>query len=243
MVVRPARGVNGTAGAGRERRLVQSGFMTAEQLGTDVPLVVTDLSVRLAGATVLEEVSFTLTAGEVALLVGPNGAGKSTLLRAVVGLLPYRGDVAVFGRPNRSMTARAKLVFSPDDPALYEDLTLREHVRFTSVIYGRPDADARTLEWLERFGLTAKLDEFPGTHSRGMRQKLALSLALGLELPLTVLDEPFNGLDLASQEQLAAGLQQRGRGGGAVLLTGHQRELETLLEARRLVLADGHLTA
>lgn len=243
MFVRSGVRVNVFGARRRRRRLVQSVVMATEQFGTEVPLVVTDLSVRLAGVTVLEEVSFTLEAGDVALLVGPNGAGKSTLLRALVGLLPYRGDVAIFGRPNRSMTARAKFVFSPDDPALYEDLTLREHVRFTAVVYGRPEADARALEWLERFGLAAKLDEFPGTHSRGMRQKLALSLALGLELPFTVLDEPFNGLDLASQERLAAGLQARGRAGGAVLLTGHQRELESLLAARRLTLADGRLTA
>ncbi|HET9026751.1 MAG TPA: ABC transporter ATP-binding protein [Trueperaceae bacterium] len=217
--------------------------MTTEQLGSATPLVVSELTVRLAGVSVLEDVTFTLAPGEVALLVGANGAGKSTLIRAVVGLLPSRGDIAIFGRPNRSLTARSKFVFSPDDPALYEDLTLREHVRFTSVVYGRPEADERALVWLERFGLTARLDEFPGTHSRGMRQKLALSLALGLEMPLTILDEPFNGLDIASQERLAAGLQERGKAGGAVLLTGHQRELETLLEARRLDLVDGQLQA
>lgn len=216
----------------------------ATRTATDaVPLEVSELNVRLAGVNVLEDVSFTLRQGDLKLLVGPNGAGKSTLLRALVGLLPYRGDVAIFGRPNRSATARSSFVFSPDDPALYEDLTLREHVRFTAILYGRPEADERALEWLERFGLTAKLDEFPGTHSRGMRQKLALALALGLEQPLTILDEPFNGLDAGSQERLAAGLQERAREGGAVLLTGHQRELETLLEAKRLVLADGHLTA
>lgn len=217
--------------------------MTTEQLGSATPLVVSELTVRLAGVSVLDDVSFSLSAGEVALLVGANGAGKSTLIRAVVGLLPSRGDIAIFGRPNRSLTARSKFVFSPDDPALYEDLTLREHVRFTSVVYGRPEADERALVWLERFGLTSRLDEFPGTHSRGMRQKLALSLALGLEMPLTILDEPFNGLDIASQERLAAGLQERGKAGGAVLLTGHQRELETLLEARRLDLVDGQLQA
>lgn len=208
-----------------------------------VPVNVVDLSVRLAGVTVLEEVTFRLREGEVALLVGPNGAGKSTLLRAIVGLLPSRGEIEIFGRPNRSMTARSQLVFSPDDPALYEDLTLREHVRLTAILYGRPEADERAKEWLARFGLEGRLDEFPGTHSRGMRQKLALSLALGLELPLTVLDEPFNGLDIASQEILAAGLQKRGRAGGAVLLTGHQRELESVLAARRIELADGRLRA
>ena len=72
---------------------------------------------------------------------------------------------------------------------------------------------------------------------------VALALALGLALPLTILDEPFNGLDIASQELLAAGLQARGAAGGAVLLTGHQRDLESVLEARRLELVDGTLRA
>lgn len=207
------------------------------------PLAVTDLGVRLGGVQVLSGVTLTLAAGEVALLVGANGAGKSTLIRAAVGLLPYSGDVAIFGRPNRSLSARSQFVFAPDDPALYEDLTLREHARFNAMLYGRPDADERALAWLERFGLGARLDEFPGTHSRGMRQKLSLSLTLGLESPLTILDEPFNGLDIASQELLAAGLQARAAAGGSVLLTGHQRELESALAARRLLLADGRLQA
>lgn len=207
------------------------------------PLNVVDLRVRLAGVNVLDDVTFRLEAGDVALLVGPNGAGKSTLLRAVIGLLPSNGEIEIFGRPNRSMSARSKFVFSPDDPALYEDLTLREHARLNAILYGRPDSDARALEWLGAFGLEARLDDYPGTHSRGMRQKLALSLALGLELPLTILDEPFNGLDIASQELLATGLQARGAAGGAVLLTGHQRDLESVLEARRLELVDGALRA
>ncbi len=206
-----------------------------------LPLSVNDLTVRLAGTTIVEEATFRLKAGELALLIGPNGAGKSTLLRALVGLLPSSGDIELMGRPNRSMSARANFVFSPDDPALYEDLTLREHARFTALVYQRPEADERAILLLERFGLAQRLDEFPGTHSRGMRQKLALSLALSLELPLTMLDEPFNGLDIEAQELLAKALRQRAKDGGAVLLTGHQQELGALLEARQLKLVDGRL--
>jgi ABC-2 type transport system ATP-binding protein len=205
------------------------------------PLVADGVRVRLGGVTIVEGASLTLAAGDLVLLTGPNGAGKSTLLRALVGLLPSSGDVAIVGAPPTSPAARRAFVFAPDDPALYEDLTLAEHVRFQALLYGRPEAEARTLALLDAFELTPKLEEFPGTHSRGMRQKLSLALALGLAMPLTFLDEPFNGLDLASQGQLVDAIAARVRGGGAVLLTGHQRELSGLLGARVLLLRDGHL--
>src|SRR5690606_5232007 len=121
------------------------------------------------------------------------------------------------------------------------DLTLREHTRFNALVYQVKEADDRALEWLERFGLGEKLDEFPGTHSRGMRQKLSLSLALGLERPLTLLDEPFNGLDIESQELLADALRARASSGGAVMLTGHQVELVDRLKPRLLRLDNGLL--
>lgn len=205
------------------------------------PIRAEDLSVSLGGVSIVAEVSFTLEAFELALLTGPNGAGKSTLLRALVGLLPSRGEVELFGRPPAGMSARARFVFVPDEPALYEDLTLREHARFNALLYRAPEADERALGWLGRFGLGAKLDEFPGTHSRGMRQKLSLALALGLEQPLTLLDEPFNGLDKEAQDVLTDSLKERAAEGGAVLLTGHQQELEGRLAPRLMRLENGLL--
>lgn len=205
------------------------------------PITTEELRVSLGGVNIVEDVTFTLKAGELALLVGPNGAGKSTLLRALVGLLPSRGDVSLFGRPNGGMSAREQFVFVPDEPALYEDLTLTEHARFNALVYQVPAADERALTWLEELGLGEKLDEFPGTHSRGMRQKLSLALALSLERPLTLLDEPFNGLDVQSQELLADALRGRATAGGAVLLTGHQQELADRLKPRVLELNNGLL--
>jgi len=205
-------------------------------------LNVTDLNVRLGGVTIVEEVTFSLGAGDLALLIGPNGAGKSTMLRALVGLLPAGGDVEIAGRYPASSEARNTFVFVPDEPALYEDLTLAEHARFSALIYQRPESEERALAWLTTFGLASRLAEFPGTHSRGMRQKLSLALALGLEMPLTLLDEPFNGLDIEAQELLAGALTQRAKTGGAVLLTGHQRELHSLLDATVLELSEGHLS-
>ena len=195
-------------------------------------LRVDEVSVRLGGAVVLESINFSLYPGELALLAGANGAGKSTLLRAVAGLLPPGGDVFVCGHRPRSLAARRAFVYVPDVAALYEDLTGREHAVFTARVYAQPEAEARVLEWLERFSLSRFLDESPSRHSRGMRQKLALALALGLDMPLLMLDEPFNALDMSAQEVLRTGLEARAAAGGAVLLSAHGAALTGMRELR-----------
>ncbi len=204
-------------------------------------LLAEGLGVRLGDVAILEEVDLALAPGDLTLLVGPNGAGKSTLLRALAGLLPASGDVRVAGHLPGSTAARATFAFAPDEPALYEDLTLAEHARFTAALYQRPETEARARALLDAFDLGTKLDEVPGSHSRGMRQKLGLALALGLAMPLTMLDEPFNGLDADAQATLARALVERAADGGAVLLTGHQQELPTTLGARVLALRGGHV--
>ncbi len=208
-------------------------------------LRVSDVSAELGGNAVVRDVSFALGAGELALLTGSNGAGKSTLLRAIVSLLPARGEVSIVGHDPSSLAGRSKLIFVPDEAALYEDLTLREHVHFTHLLYSQPEAEGRAFSWLEDFDLGDRLDEFPSTHSRGMRQKLALSLALGLDAPLLILDEPFNGLDADAQDVLVRALRERAEQGGTVLLTAHQGELGAALgagDARVLELRAGELT-
>ena len=179
---------------------------TTAAAATAAVLVATGVGVRLGGVAILEAVDLSVAPGDLLLLVGPNGAGKSTLLRALVGLLPSSGDVRIAGRLPATDAARATFAYAPDEPALHEDLTLAEHARFTAALYLRPKVEAATLAWLQAFDLGEKLAEVPGSHSRGMRQKLGLALALGLGMPLTLLDEPFNGLDSDAQATLRAGL-------------------------------------
>ncbi len=196
---------------------------------------------RLGGEAVLDEVDLTIPAGMTVLLRGPNGAGKSTLLRAMAGLLPFDGEIMLFGARPRTLPGRAAFAFVADVPVLFEDLTVREHATFMSRAYDRPEAEAAALGWLERFDLAERIDEFPGTHSRGMRHKTALALALGLEPGLLLLDEPFNTLDAEARGTLQGALLERADSGAINLLSAHEQSLESDLGARVVEVRGGHV--
>lgn len=213
-------------GAGEEQRVTLDG-----------------VRVRFGGEAVLDEVDLAIPAGITVLLRGPNGAGKSTLLRAMAGLLPFDGEIKLFGARPRTLEGRAAFAFVADVPVLFEDLTVREHATFVSRAYDRPGSEEAALGWLERFELGARLDEFPGTHSRGMRHKTALALALGVEPALLLLDEPFNTLDADARVTLSEGLRRRAADGRVNLLSAHEQALEGDLAARVVEVRGGHVGA
>ena len=200
-----------------------------------------EVTVVFGGEAVLADVDLVLPAGRTVLLRGPNGAGKSTLLRAIAGLLPFKGEILLSGARPRTLEGRAAFAFVADVPTLFEDLTVREHAAFLSRAYARPEAEERTLTWYERFELADRVDEFPGTHSRGMRHKAALALALGLEPDLLLLDEPFNTLDVDARETLAEALRQRAQDGRINLLSAHDQALERDLGAEVVEVRGGHV--
>ncbi len=178
---------------------------------------------------IFDEVNLELPSGSLLWLSGANGAGKSTLLRAIAGLLPFNGTIRIGGHAPASLEARRLSIFVPDEPALYEDLSLREHAEFTAGLYAKPEALERILGHLRTFDLETRLEEFPAAHSRGMRQKLSLALALGLELPVTLLDEPFNGLDAASQLSLQTMLTAMLKQGLTLAFSAHQTDITDAL--------------
>ncbi len=216
--------------------------MSETEQRQDNEVTLEGVDVVLGGEAVLADVGLRFAGGETALLRGPNGAGKSTLLRAMVGLLPFKGEVLLFGARPRSPEGRAAFAFVADVPALFEDLTVREHATFVARAYGRPEAEARVEGWLERFALSHREDEFPGTHSRGMRHKLALALALGLGPRLLVLDEPFNTLDAEAREVLSEALRERAADGAVNVLSAHDQALQADLGAHVVEVRGGQAT-
>jgi ABC-2 type transport system ATP-binding protein len=178
--------------------------------------------------------------GEAIALVGHNGSGKSTFLRLVAGLLePSDGVLVVANAPAGSLKARSEVSFVPDQPVLYDDLSVNEHIEFTARLHGELDWPERADALLDLLGLTARADDLPSRFSRGLRQKT--SLVLGLVRPFSILlvDEPFVGLDPSGQAALTELLVEAASAGAAVLVATHQ--LSFLEHATRCVaLRDGH---
>lgn len=189
----------------------------------------------------LEDFTITGHPGELIALVGHNGSGKSTFLRLAAGLLePSEGEVNICSAPAGSLDARAELSFIPDEPVLYDDLSVNEHIEYIGRLHGVDDWPEIADELLDALNLTDRADDLPSQFSRGLRQKT--SLVLGLVRPFSVLmiDEPFVGLDPAGQHALREILVETAAGGACVVVATHQ--LEFLDHATGCIgLRDGHV--
>jgi ABC-2 type transport system ATP-binding protein len=139
------------------------------------------------------DLEFAVAAGEIVGLVGPNGAGKTTTLRCLSGIIPpTRGMIRISGRSLAidPVGAKRDLAFLPDEPRLFEYLTVREHLNFTARLYGVADWEARAAVLLEELELTDKRDKLPSELSRGMKQKLSIACGFLHAPKLILLDEP-----------------------------------------------------
>jgi ABC-type multidrug transport system ATPase subunit len=203
-------------------------------------LVADDLTKEYGDVVALADFKLSVEPGELVALVGHNGSGKSTFLRLVAGLLePTDGVLVVANSPAGSLRARSEVSFIPDQPVLYDDLSVIEHIEFTARLHGEMEWPDRADALLDLLGLAARADDLPSRFSRGLRQKT--SLVLGLVRPFSILlvDEPFVGLDPSGQTALTELLVEAASAGAAVLVATHQ--LSFLQYATRCVaLRDGH---
>ncbi len=171
----------------------------------------------------LDDISLSVTRGELIALIGANGAGKSTLLQLAVGLLdPTSGEVLVEGTTAGSLDARRSLSYVSDQPSLYDDLTVDEHIEYVSRLHGGPARPEAADQLLDLLHLTPRADDLPARFSRGLRQKTAIVLALVRPFSVLLVDEPFVGLDPAGQETLADLMTAAADAGCAVMVATHQ---------------------
>ena len=174
----------------------------------------------------LSEFDTTCSEGELIALVGHNGSGKSTFLRLAAGLLePTTGEVTIYGATAGSLDARADVSFIPDEPVLYEDLSVNEHIEFIGRLHGEQDWPEHADGLLDALALTDRADDLPVRFSRGLRQKTALVLGLVRPFSLLAIDEPFVGLDPAGQRMLTQLLVDTAANGACVIVATHQLEL------------------
>jgi ABC-2 type transport system ATP-binding protein len=188
------------------------------------------------------DLSFAVAAGEVLGLVGPNGAGKTTTLRALCGIIPpTRGWLWVAGYDivAEPVAAKGELAYVPDEPSLFEALTVWEHLQFTASAYRVGDFNPLAQALIEQFELTEKRDTIAGELSRGMRQKTAICCAL-LHNPQAILfDEPLTGLDPRAIRVMKDAIVERARAGAAVIVSSHLLSLVEDLCSHLLILHRG----
>jgi len=202
---------------------------------------------KLYGSLVaVDDLSFSVAPGEVLGLVGPNGAGKTTTLRSLVGIIrPTRGSIRVGGHDLETdpVEAKRQLAFMPDEPRLFEYLTVEEHLRFTARLYGVQDAEGRIPALLRELELAEKTSALPDELSRGMKQKLAIACGLLHEPTALLFDEPLTGLDPAGMRRMKQTIVERARHGAAVILSSHLLQLVEEVCTRVLVIHRGRVVA
>jgi manganese/iron transport system ATP-binding protein len=198
-------------------------------------LVMRHAAMAYERALVLEDVDGVVEAGESVALIGPNGAGKSTLLKAILGLVPVvRGSITVLGGPPAAARRQVAYVPQADNLDAEFPVTAGQVVlmgRYPKVGWvrrpGRADRRAAAAA-LEEVGLAGQARERFGTLSGGQRQRVLLARAIAQQARLLLLDEPFNGIDAASEELLLAALRRLRGAGAAVVVSTHDLALAHL---------------
>jgi heme ABC exporter ATP-binding subunit CcmA len=200
------------------------------------------LSKRFGPAAALQGVELEIAGGTTLAVLGANGAGKSTLLRLVAGLArPSSGEVWVAGHPSTHREARRRIGYVGHATGLYPALTARENLIFAARLYALPDPGERADRALAREGLAAASGRPVGGFSRGMAQRLAIARSLLHDPPVVLLDEPFTGLDRASEARLVGRLAELRQEGRTVIWVTHDPERAARGSDGAIVLAGGRV--
>lgn len=192
----------------------------------------------------VDGVSFSLTAGTVCGFVGPNGAGKTTTMRCLAGLIPAtEGRIDLGGRTVNTTDPdiKRRVVYVPDDPPLFDDLSVIDHFRLIARLYQTPNAESKTEALLDDFDLREKSDSSGSALSRGMRQKLAIGCAALADPEVMLLDEPLTGLDPPGIRHLLAAIGRWAEQGKTILISSHLLAMIQGVCTHVMVMADGRL--
>jgi len=205
---------------------------------------VDQLTIHYGKRAAVDGLSLTLEAGQIALMLGPNGAGKSTTLSALAGaIVPTAGTITIAGQDaaRAPRSARAKVGFADQPPALYDYFTVAEHVGFIAEARGAARADAVAV--LDQLGLARIVDRPCRELSFGMRQRVGLAAALVGPVELVLLDETLNGLDPHAIRSARATLRAAADRGAAILMSTHLLGVAERMCDRILLMDKGKLVA
>ena len=187
-------------------------------------IVVEDFVKHYGDFVAVRGATFSVPTGAVAALVGPNGAGKTTTFRTMCGILrPTQGKITVAEACLESdpLEVKRRSAYVPDDPPLFDALTIWEHLQFIASAYRLKEWEQEAEVILERFDLVEKRGSLASELSRGMRQKVAIACAYLSKPDVLLLDEPMTGLDPASIRTLKETIREQAARGATLLVSSH----------------------
>ena len=185
----------------------------------------------------------TLESGDLVALLGPNGAGKTTLLKILAGLIaPTTGSMRFAGNSQTTPVPRARTGLLMPADHLYDNLTIRENLRFFLSLYRQPSDSHIIDSALKEVALFERSAEFVGNLSSGMRCRLSIAKWRLLQPDLLLLDEPYGVLDGSGIDLLEEFLQQQIQNGSIVVIASHHVSRALKLCSRALILKQGRLT-
>ncbi len=203
-----------------------------------------DLGRRFGSFEAVSNLSFEIAAGSICALLGPNGAGKSTAVKMLTGLLePTTGSAIVCGLSPQDPVLRNQIGVLPESLALFDALSVREHLELTGGVYGlsRAETSARAAQLLRVLRLENGAHTFISQCSYGMKKKTALAMALLPNPRALFLDEPFEGIDPITAETLRSQLRAVAGRGVTILLTSHILSLVDSMADQVMLINGGKL--
>lgn len=204
-------------------------------------LKVSGLKKKYNKEEVVKNISFEVKQGEIAVLLGPNGAGKSTTIKCITGLLRYEGNINICSYNNKSVEAKKLFGYVPEVPAMFDLLTVNEHIEYICSAYGIKNYQKRAEDLLERFDLDDKKDKLGKELSKGMMQKVSICCALIIEPKVILFDEPLVGLDPKAIKELKNAFMQLREKGCSILISTHIIDSVSEFWDRVLIMKNGSI--
>ncbi len=209
-------------------------------------IIVSHISKRYGEQLALDDVSFSISPGEIVGLLGPNGAGKSTMMKIITCFIPATsGDASVYGFDTReqSLEVRKRVGYLPENNPLYTDMYIKEYLEFIAGIHklGK-NTGKRVAEMMEITGLNAERGKKIGMLSKGFRQRVGLAQALIHDPEVLILDEPTSGLDPNQLVEIRNLILEIGKEKTVMLSTHIMQEVEAICN-RAIIINHGKIVA
>ena len=210
-------------------------------------LKITNYTKKYDGSKIaVSNLTLNVEKGDLFAFIGHNGAGKSTTIKSIAGILPFEeGEILIDGVSIKKDPVKCKkmIAYIPDNPDLYESLTGIDYLNFIADVYDVSSDKRKVIinKYSELFGLKDVLNNYIGSYSHGMRQKLAIVSALVHEPKLLILDEPFVGLDPLAAYSVKEMMREFCSNGGAIFFSTHVLEVAEKLCNKIAIIKEGKL--